>query len=72
MQTVVTVGLDIAKNVFQAHGVDGEGVVVFRRRITRAKVREFFGRPPAMPRRHRGLRQRSSLGARDKCARAHG
>jgi hypothetical protein len=28
MQTVVTVGLDIAKNVFQAHGVDAEGGVV--------------------------------------------
>lgn len=42
MQTVVTVGLDIAKNVFQAHGVDAEGVVVFRKRLTRAKVVEFF------------------------------
>lgn len=47
MQTVVTVGLDIAKNVFQAHGVDADGGVVFRRRITRAKVKAFFAGLPA-------------------------
>lgn len=46
MQNVVTVGLDIAKNVFQAHGVDAEGGVVFRKRITRAKVRDFFASLP--------------------------
>ncbi|NJO33621.1 MAG: IS110 family transposase [Rhodospirillales bacterium] len=42
MRSVVTVGLDIAKNVFQAHGIDAEGSVVFRKRLTRAKVTEFF------------------------------
>lgn len=42
MKTVVTVGLDIAKNVFQAHGVDAEGAVVFRKRLARLKVVEFF------------------------------
>lgn len=47
MQTVVTVGLDIAKNVFQAHGVDAEGGIMFRKRITRAKVLDFFARLPA-------------------------
>ena len=46
MQNVVTVGLDIAKNVFQAHGVDAEGGVVFRKRIMRAKVRDFFANLP--------------------------
>lgn len=46
MQSVVTVGLDIAKNVFQAHGVDAEGGVVFRKRITRAKVKDFFAGLP--------------------------
>lgn len=46
MQTVVTVGLDIAKNVFQAHGVDADGGVVFRKRITRTKVRDFFASLP--------------------------
>lgn len=47
MQTVVTVGLDIAKNVFQAHGVDAEGGVVFRKRLTRSKVSDFFAGIPA-------------------------
>ena len=42
MKTAVTVGLDIAKNVFQAHGVDAEGAVVFRKRLPRLKVSEFF------------------------------
>jgi transposase len=47
MMTVVTVGLDIAKNVFQAHGVDAEGGVVFRKKLTRLKVVEFFAKLPA-------------------------
>lgn len=46
MQNVATVGLDIAKNIFQAHGVDAEGAVVFRKRLTRAKVVEFFAGLP--------------------------
>ncbi len=32
MQTVTTIGLDIAKSVFQVHGVDAEGNIIFRRR----------------------------------------
>jgi hypothetical protein len=40
MKTVVTVGLDIAKNVYQAHGIDAEGGVIFRKRLSRAKVEE--------------------------------
>jgi transposase len=39
---VSTIGLDIAKQVFQAHGVDASGHVLFRKRLTRAKVIEFF------------------------------
>ena len=35
-------GLDIAKSVFQVHGVDADGVVVIRKRVTRAKMLEFF------------------------------
>ena len=33
MPAITTVGLDIAKSVFQVHGVDGEGNVVFRRQL---------------------------------------
>jgi transposase len=43
MGEVSTIGLDIAKSVFQLHGVDGTGVVVMRKRISRSKVSEFFG-----------------------------
>ena len=43
MGEVSTIGLDIAKSVFQVHGVDGSGSVVMRKRISRVKVSEFFG-----------------------------
>ena len=46
MGEVVTVGLDIAKSVFQVHGVDAEGQVVVQRRLTRAKLVPFFERLP--------------------------
>ena len=36
-----TIGLDIAKRVFQAHGADATGRVVFRKRLVRAKVLDF-------------------------------
>ena len=34
MPTVMTIGLDIAKSVFQVHGVDGAGQVIIRRQLT--------------------------------------
>ena len=43
MGEVSTIGLDIAKSVFQVHGVDVDGAVVLRKRVSRAKVLEFFG-----------------------------
>jgi len=43
---VTTIGLDIAKNVFQVHGVDARGRVVLRKRLSRAKVRTFFANLP--------------------------
>jgi len=49
MGEVSTIGLDIAKSVFQVHGVDDAGAVVIRKRISRAKVLEFFaGLPPCL------------------------
>jgi len=47
MGEVSTIGLDIAKSVFQIHGVDAGGAVVIRKRITRAKLLEFFATLPA-------------------------
>src|SRR4026209_11928 len=43
MGEVSTIGLDIAKSVFQVHGVDDAGAVVIRKRVSRTKVLEFFG-----------------------------
>ena len=42
MGQVVVVGLDIAKSVFQVHGVDRDGGVVVRRRLRRSRVLPFF------------------------------
>ncbi|KIC55902.1 transposase [Brevundimonas nasdae] len=44
MGPVVTIGLDIAKSVFQVHGVDAEGGVVIRQKLTRARLLKFFGK----------------------------
>jgi transposase len=44
MQTVVTIGLDLAKSVFQVHGVNGEGEGVIKRALRRSQVLEFFRR----------------------------
>ena len=42
MQAITTLGLDIAKSVFQVHGVDAEGRVVIRRQLKRRYVLTFF------------------------------
>jgi transposase len=46
MQAVTTIGLDIAKSVFQVHGVDAEGKVVVRQQLRRARVLPFFRKLP--------------------------
>ena len=56
MQTVSTIGLDIAKSVFQVHGIDAAGQVVIRRQLKRRYVLAILPEVAAMPDRHRGLR----------------
>ena len=46
MTEVTTIGLDIAKQVFHAHGADAAGRAVFSRRITRGKLLDFFVAQP--------------------------
>jgi transposase len=46
MNDVITIGLDLAKNVFQVHGVDVEGNVVIRKQLRRARVLPFFKKLP--------------------------
>src|SRR5215813_11411568 len=42
MEQATTIGLDIAKHVFQVHGADAAGHVLFRKRITRVKLLGFL------------------------------
>ena len=46
MQTITTIGLDIAKSVFQVHGVDAGGQVIVRRQLKRRSVLAFFQKLP--------------------------
>jgi len=46
MQAITTIGLDIAKSVFQVHGVDSGGQVVIRRQLKRSYVLAFFQKLP--------------------------
>jgi len=46
MQTITTIGLDIAKSVFQVHGVDAAGQVIIRRQLKRRAVLAFFEKLP--------------------------
>ena len=69
MGEVSTIGLDIAKSVFQVHGVDIDGAVVIRKRVSRAKVLEFFAALPpclvgieACPTAHHWSRKLQALG----------
>ena len=47
MNEVSTVGVDLAKNVFQIHGVDCDGKVVMRRQLRRSQFLAFFEERPA-------------------------
>ena len=49
MGDITTIGLDLAKNVFQVHAVDAAGSVVLRKRLRRSQVLTFFaGLPPCL------------------------
>ncbi len=59
MKEVITIGVDLAKNVFQVHGVDAEGAVVVRRQVRRAQVLPLF------------KKQRPCLAGMEACATSH-
>jgi hypothetical protein len=69
MQTITTIGLDIAKSVFQVHGVDTTGRVVMRRWLKRRHVLGVLPEAATMPDRHRSLRLVTPLVARTSGAR---
>ena len=43
---ITTIGLDLAKNVFQVHGVDPRGKAVLRKQLRREQMVEYFARLP--------------------------
>ena len=47
MSEVTTIGLDLAKHVFQVHGVDASGAVVLRKQLRRSQVVAFFATLPS-------------------------
>lgn len=49
MSENTTIGIDLAKSVFQLHGVDAEGRPSLRRQLGRSQMLEFFQRQPACP-----------------------
>ena len=59
MREVITIGVDLAKNVFQIHGVDAVGAVVVHRQLRRSQVLPFF------------KKQSSCLVGMEACATAH-
>ncbi len=59
MAEITTIGIDIAKNVFQIHGVDAAGEIVIRRQLRRRQVLSFFRKQP------------SCLVGMEACATAH-
>ena len=46
MSEITTIGLDLAKHVFQVHGIDAQGMTVLRSRLRRNQVLAFFSRLP--------------------------
>ena len=46
MKAVVTIGLDLAKRVFQVHGVNAAGATVVRKKLRRSEVMVFFAQLP--------------------------
>ena len=47
MDKITTLAIDLAKSVFQLHGVDTEGRVALRRQLRRSQMLEFFQRLPS-------------------------
>lgn len=67
MGNVTTIGLDIAKSVFQVHGVDAASEVVVRRKLTRGARAGILREPATLPGRYRSLQLVALLGERTDC-----
>ncbi len=63
---VATIGLDIAKHIFQVHGADAEGRPLLRRRLRRNQVGRYFVEPAAVCDRDGSLLWRALLESCDR------
>ena len=63
MEDIAVVGVDLAKSVFQVHGIDARGQVVLRRKLSRSKLLSFFATLPRCRNRDGDLRECQPLGA---------
>ena len=63
---VTTIGIDLAKSVFQLHGVDAKGAVVSRKKLRRSAVLDFLRGLLPLPDRPGSLRDSALLGPRDR------
>ena len=70
MENVSIIGLDLAKNVFQAHGARSDGSVAFPQEDIASQAAVVFRCGAEVPCRHGGLRQRAPLGAANRRTRA--
>ena len=69
---VHVLGIDLAKNVFQLHGVDRKGRPILVRRVRREQLLRNPWRTGAVPHRHRSLHRRILLAAAVREARSRG
>ena len=72
MQAITTIGLDIAKSVFQVHGIDAAGQVVMRRQLKRRYNAGVFPEAAGLCRRYRSVCLIALLVARAAGARPYG
>ena len=66
---ISTIGIDLAKNVFQVHGVDATGKVSITKQLRRGQVLAFFAQIAAVPHRHGSVCDGPPLGTRAQEAR---
>jgi len=69
VSTVVTIRVDLAKTVFQLHGIDEGGRTALRRRLSRHEIVSYFAKPTVLSHRNESLLGSAPLGARAYSAR---
>ena len=66
MSEVSTIGLDLAKTVFQVHGAGQDGAALVRKKLRRDQVLPFFSTQPSLRGSDGGMRERALLGTGDQ------